>query len=512
MSDEHIKEERMGQDVVETKKFNRRLRVNRFVLAVITFIALLMCIGYISDFQKGNIGFGFMLIAEVVVIVSLILDYVVFFKQKDGDLFKYVSIAGYIVMYALVVLGGKNDLVFTIAFPITVMYVLYFDYRLVKMIATAFGTVTVADLVYVIFFMKHLHSGNPINTTSLLLQGACVITYMVVICGTTRISNDNNDRRLRRINEEKEKNAKLLEDVLVVVRAVRENSTLAEEHISQLTSFVESSVAELQDISRGTEENTSSIENQTQMTESIQSMIADTKAMSDRMLELSKQSEEAVTDGQTAVRNLLIQSGETRQANEQVVQAVDNLIHDVKSVSEITEQIFSISSQTNLLALNASIESARAGEAGRGFAVVADEIRVLAEQTRTLTEGIQNIVAELEKNADIAKNTVDNVIRTSNQEHDAIANAEAKFEEIGERMDGLDENVQTIYEKIDEIMVSNNAIVESITSISAVSQMVSASTQQAVSLGADTSEKAEQAKNLMSNLMETVHKIDQYIK
>ena len=131
MSDEHIKEERMGQDVVETKKFNRRLRVNRFVLAVITFIALLMCIGYISDFQKGNIGFGFMLIAEVVVIVSLILDYVVFFMQKDGDLFKYVSIAGYIVMYALVVLGGKNDLVFTIAFPITVMYVLYFDYRLV---------------------------------------------------------------------------------------------------------------------------------------------------------------------------------------------------------------------------------------------------------------------------------------------------------------------------------------------------------------------------------------------
>ena len=137
---------------------------------------------------------------------------------------------------------------------------------------------------------------------------------------------------------------------------------------------------------------------------------------------------------------------------------------------------------------------------------------VLVEQTRKLTEGIQNIVAELEKNADIAKNTVDNVIRTSNQEHDAIANAEAKFEEIGERMDGLDENVQTIYEKIDEIMVSNNAIVESITSISAVSQMVSASTQQAVSLGADTSEKAEQAKNLMSNLMETVHKIDQYIK
>lgn len=59
-----------------------------------------------------------------------------------------------------------------------------------------------------------------------------------------------------------------------------------------------------------------------------------------------------------------------------------------KSVEDITAEIFSISNQTNLLALNASIESARAGEAGKGFAVVADEIRVLADETRKLTEGI----------------------------------------------------------------------------------------------------------------------------
>lgn len=194
-----------------------------------------------------------------------------------------------------------------------------------------------------------------------------------------------------------------------------------------------------------------------------------------------------------------------------MVSSVTELISNAKAVEEITEQIFAISSQTNLLALNASIESARAGEAGRGFAVVAEEIRGLADETRKLTEGIQNVVAELQKNADTAKNTVDNVIETSNMEHELISNASVKFGEIGTSIGGLHTNVQMIYKKIEEILESNHAIVDSINHISAVSEEVTASTQQAVELGTDTSRKAEQARGLMENLLETVEAIDKYV-
>ena len=71
-------------------------------------------------------------------------------------------------------------------------------------------------------------------------------------------------------------------------------------------------------------------------------------------------------------------------------------------IAEIITFIASIADQTNLLALNAAIEAARAGEYGRGFAVVADEIRSLADNTKTATSKITNIIG----NVVIASNNI----------------------------------------------------------------------------------------------------------
>lgn len=486
-------------------------KVNRFALIIVTVIDMFLFFGYIGDYAQGHIGLAFMVSVDTAVVLSLIACYTVYFKKKDSTVFKYVSMIGYVVVYGLAVFGAQNDLVFMMVFPLTVIYILYYDYKVVMEIAVIFGAINIADIIYIVAVLKHMHSGMPLNTTSLLLQGASVVVYMIVLCGTTRISNDNNAKKMASIKEEQEKSGALLDEVLKVAVAVKQNSTEAEAHIRELNEFVASTASELNEIAEGNNNNARSIEDQTVMTENIQNMISDTKRMSDEMVDLAEQSEKAVKDGQNAVDSLKQQADRTSEANEQVVSSVTELISNAKAVEEITEQIFAISSQTNLLALNASIESARAGEAGRGFAVVAEEIRGLADETRKLTEGIQNVVAELQKNADTAKNTVDNVIETSNMEHELISNASVKFGEIGTSIGGLHTNVQMIYKKIEEILESNHAIVDSINHISAVSEEVTASTQQAVELGTDTSRKAEQARGLMENLLETVEAIDKYV-
>ncbi len=492
-------------------EFKREKKVNRFVLIIVTVIDMFLFFGYINDYVQGNIGAGFMLAVNVSVVFSMIACYAVYFKKKDSAVFKHVSMIGYVVVYGLAVFGAQNDLVFMMVFPLTVIYILYYDFRVVLQIAVVFGAINVVDVICLVAVLGHMHSGVPLNSTSLILQGASVVVYLIVLCGTTKISNENNAAKIAGLKEEQEKSAALLDEVLRVAVAVKQNSANAETHIRDLSEYVASTAMELSNIAEGNNNNADSIEKQTVMTENIQNMIFETKRMSDEMLALAEQSEEAVRDGQKSVDSLKQQAHRSKEANEQVVVSVTELISNAREVEEITEQIFSISNQTNLLALNASIESARAGEAGRGFAVVAGEIQKLADETRTLTEGIKDIVTELQKNADAAKNTVDNVIAASNTEHELISNASVQFGEIGNSIGGLHANVQMIYKKIEEILESNHAIVDSINRISAVSQEVTASTQQAVQLGTDTDHKAEQARVLMKGLLETVEAIDKYV-
>lgn len=485
-------------------------KVNRFVLTVMTIIDLFLVFGYVGDYGRKIISLPFLLTVELIVIGSLIANFII--VKVKAELFKHTSMWCYMLVYAIAVLGSHNDAVYVMAFPITVLFVLYYNYKLVLEIAIGFGAINIIDIVYVVAFLGQMHSGNPINSTALLLQGAGTVVFFIGLCGTTQISNHNNSQKLDNIKAEQEKNSKLLQDVLAVVASVRKNSAEAGEYMSTLDSNVAHTANALNDISAGNNQNTESIEQQTVMTAKIQEMIQETKHMSDQMITLSQESGEAVRGGQDAVRMLREQSDKTKEANEQVVATVEQLIVNSQKVGEITSQIFNISSQTNLLALNASIESARAGEAGRGFAVVAEEIRKLADETRSLTEGIQNIVTELRGNADEAKHTVDNVMAVTSEEHKLIVSAEEQFGNIGEHMEGLSHNVDDIYHKIDEILASNDAIVESITHISSVSQEVAASAMEAAKLGDDCTASAQQARTLMDALVESVSAIDKYME
>lgn len=485
----------------------RNTRINRFVVIFLTVINLILTGGYLQELGKGNMSPRYIQFLVIVFVSTTVLNWIMYLKDKSSYAFRHITVIGYGVNYALALFGASNDMVFTYAFPCIMVYILYFDSFLFRNSAIVLNLVNIIAVVR-FFLQGAFPSGTKASISLAMIQVCSVAVTTIISCYMIKANNRMAEEHLARINEEREKTNTLLANVLQVAAVVKENSENANEIVGEWNETSLAVTQMLDDIAEGNIRNAESIDKQTTMTEGIQSMIGTAKDNSQAMREVANQGMEVVCQGKTSITDLKQKAEQIEEANRKVIKSMVTLINNANEVEEITKAIFNISSQTNLLALNASIESARAGEAGRGFAVVAEEIRVLADQTRTLTENIKTIVTSLQANADTAQNVVEDVIHATEEEKQLIDIAERNFKVIEGNMNSLNVNVENIYEEVEKILSSNNEIVNSIASISEVSNEVAAATQQAVAIGQQNKEKAILTQQLMAELMQEAERLN----
>jgi methyl-accepting chemotaxis protein len=165
------------------------------------------------------------------------------------------------------------------------------------------------------------------------------------------------------------------------------------------------------------------------------------------------------------VKELVDISNKSSQAIENVRQQTDLTNKSAQEIRTATDIIAGISSQTNLLALNASIEAARAGEHGKGFAVVAEEIRALADQSRESTEQIGKVVTTLLSNSDESVEITKKVSEAFLLQNQKIQDAEGIFGSLNKEIEKVNDTVQDISSKVEELDAYKGAIEEGINSL-----------------------------------------------
>ena len=125
------------------------------------------------------------------------------------------------------------------------------------------------------------------------------------------------------------------------------------------------------------------------------------------MADTARRAVEIGASGRQAVKESVAAMDRVHEQVESISSSILALAEQAQAIGELMTTVNEIAEQTNLLALNAAIEAARAGEQGRGFAIVAGEVRNLAEQSKTATVQVRQILGEIQRATNAAVMTTE---------------------------------------------------------------------------------------------------------
>lgn len=501
---------------VYTTMLNRKINnllsqtavINSIVMKILTAMSLALIAGYFIEVIKGTRSFFYVLMLSLVILMGLVIDFIFYFKNKSSNINPYVFLGTYLVTYGVALFSSSTHSAFTYLFPLLLVFILYGDLKLIYISSAAMFLLSVGEIIYKITV---LNQSSSVDSSSYSVQIGAVIIFSYSVIKATSINKYFGKKSIEELTNEKIVQKNMIDDILDIANTVVASSNQVSDIIKEIHESSQVINSAVNEIALGTQENAESIEKQTNMTTAIQESIENITQKSEFMVQIADESQKSLMDGIGIINRLETHSANVDDINKNVIVTMNHLREKTIEVQNITSLIYNISSQTNLLALNASIESARAGEAGKGFAVVAEQIRLLADQTRKSTESISEILQELGINATNAVTSVEQIISVTNEQSTLIDTAGSGFKEVEGMTNKLTHTINEINEMVENLLSSNNHIVDNISRLSAVTEEITANSESTANLCNGNAKQSSLASSELETLLYAVNKFDKYL-
>ena len=482
-------------------------KINRYMsTSMIIFDALIMLVVTISVMQGNRaLAYG---VSLGVIMAATILTCLIMVKRNPGTKkMKYVAFVG---LFLVTLMIGYTYSDYYMRFMTTVPFlgmVFYFDKKYSALCANGIAIPSILLFVYRAYVINN-YEGDILAQFGATIV---VVVIMYVLLYLTNVGTRFNEDSIGMIRAESKKQQDMVEDVMEIVKQVRTGTEQAMGLVDNLKTSSESVKQSVADISDSTVMTAKSMQEQNNMTQSIQENIENTVERAEHMVQVAQESSELNRMNAEKMKELKVHADVLADTNHKVAQSMKMLQENVGDVRNITKTIFAISSQTNLLALNASIEAARAGEAGKGFAVVADEIRELSEKTRKETESIANILDKLTTNANQTAEAVEKTVEVTDVQDTMIKEIADQVDALSKNVNNLVGDISQIDSMLESLSAANAGIVENIIQISATTQEVTAAVQESAAITENNYEDALNTQEILKGVIEVSHGMDKYM-
>ena len=409
-------------------------------------------------------------------------------KDHNTPMIKHFVAIGFAIFYSVALFTAKNNLVFAFVIPMILIVSVYNDVRYSIMINT--GTV-IESLLVGIIGAKTGRFGYA-GSDSAIIQVVIMILvgiYSIMAARTAQSNAEHKVGRIKKVQSQTEAVLKNMEELSETLKTGIEATYIDLEKLERASGVTKEA---MQGVSVGANDTALAVQDQLLQ---IQKKVDVVNDANEQIVDSMQQTLSVLKDGNQDME-VLVQKVEVSVKNgADVAEKLQTLDKYMEQMNTIVELIKSIASQTSLLALNASIEAARAGEAGKGFAVVATEISGMASQTNEATVHITELIENVSTAITEVVEVIYQMISGINEEKQSVENTAGSFQSIQHNTLAIQSQVENLTHSVEELKEANRVIMESIQTISAVSEEVSAhagETMNAEEENTDTLKKIEE--------------------
>ena len=433
-------------------------------------VCSIMSVAYFVEFLKGDRTLLYVLVTIVLAMAPVAGEFISYKKMHDTKMIKHFVGIGYAILYTFVMFTTNNHFTFVYVIPMLIAITVYNDFKYSLPIEVGMVIVNVVQLV--MFFQRDIYTKADMASVGIQFF------VIVLICGiqlyTSMVTERLNQWKLAEIKAEHEKTEELLMRIMDTSDKMTQQIAESAQKTASLGESMQAMKESMEEVNSGSNDTAEAVQSQLNQTEEIQAMVEQVEKGTENIIDSMNQNKEAIAQGNANVGILVKQAEETVESGKKVTEELSQLDTYMSQMNSILDIINSITSQTSLLALNASIEAARAGDAGRGFAVVASEISQMAQQTKDSTVQISQLIENV-------SNAIQMVVEVSSSMISMIESQNETTEKTAESFTVIEKNSDNVYGQSNELAAyvtkladANKKIIDSISTISAISEEVAA--------------------------------------